>query len=39
MPVEPTDMYVSSFGGTIAGGSNEIMRNLLAERILHMPRS
>jgi alkylation response protein AidB-like acyl-CoA dehydrogenase len=38
-PVEPTDMYVSSFGGTIAGGSNEIMRNVLAERILHMPRS
>jgi alkylation response protein AidB-like acyl-CoA dehydrogenase len=39
MPVDPIDMYVSSFGGTIAGGSNEIMRNVLAERILHMPRS
>ena len=39
MPVDPIDMYVSSFGGTIAGGSNEIMRNVLAERILHMPRA
>jgi alkylation response protein AidB-like acyl-CoA dehydrogenase len=39
MPIDPIDIYVSSFGGTIAGGSNEIMRNVLAERILHMPRS
>jgi alkylation response protein AidB-like acyl-CoA dehydrogenase len=39
MPVDPIDIYVSSFGGTIAGGSNEIMRNVLAERMLHMPRS
>jgi alkylation response protein AidB-like acyl-CoA dehydrogenase len=30
--------YVSSFSWTIAGGSNEIMRNLISERGLEMPR-
>jgi alkylation response protein AidB-like acyl-CoA dehydrogenase len=30
--------YISAFGDTISGGSNEIMRNLLAERILKMPK-
>lgn len=39
MPTDPMDIYISSFGGTIAGGSNEIMRNVLTERILRMPRS
>jgi alkylation response protein AidB-like acyl-CoA dehydrogenase len=31
--------YLYSFAGTIAGGSNEIQRNIIAERVLHLPRS
>ena len=30
--------YLRSFSWTIAGGTNEIMRNLIAERILELPR-
>lgn len=30
--------YLDSFGDTIGGGTNEIMRNLVAERSLNMPR-
>lgn len=30
--------FLKSYGWTIAGGSNEIMRNIVSERILAMPR-
>jgi alkylation response protein AidB-like acyl-CoA dehydrogenase len=35
---EPMFEYLTSLGQLIAGGSNEIMRNLIAERGLGMPR-
>jgi alkylation response protein AidB-like acyl-CoA dehydrogenase len=34
----PMYEYLDSYGYTIAAGSNEIMRNLIAERGLNMPR-
>lgn len=33
------DRYARSFAGTIAGGTSEVQRNIIAGRILGMPRS
>ena len=35
---QPMFEYLTSFGGTIAAGSNEVMRNIISEKGLGMPK-
>jgi alkylation response protein AidB-like acyl-CoA dehydrogenase len=37
-PLHPVGQYLFSYAGTIGGGTSEVRRNIIAERILHLPR-
>ncbi len=37
-PANPVEKYLFSYAGTIGGGTSEIRRNIIAERILNLPK-